>query len=169
MLDHKTPVPINNRYLTPETLGFDRLAAAVGAATVYPGANVLAIDAGTAITYEFVDAQNNYRGGNISPGMEMRFRALHHFTGKLPMIESKMPVSFLGNTTSEAIKAGVIEGMIFEIDGYINTLKKSHHDLKIIITGGDAIFFDKKLKNSIFVNLNLTLHGLNRILRHNVI
>ena len=167
-LDAETPVPIVNKYETPETLGKDRLAAAVGATELFPGENTMVIDAGTAITYEIVTANNEYLGGNISPGLETRFKALNHFTGKLPLVASSDEFKMIGTDTESAIRAGVQVGLLFEVQKYIEYFNTIYQNLKIIITGGDAKFFDKKLKNSIFVHFNLTLIGLNRILEYNV-
>ena len=168
MLDHKTPLPIRNRYRTKETLGYDRIAAAVGANAQFPGEDILVIDAGTAITIDFINADKEFIGGNISPGMHLRFRALHEFTGRLPRVEPGDQDTLLGTDTEQAIRAGVQNGIILELDGYINEQKKRYPLLKVLMTGGDALFFDKKLKNSIFVDLNLNLFGLHRILEHNV-
>lgn len=167
-LDSQTPVPIINKYETPETLGKDRLAAAVGASELFPGENILVIDAGTAITYEIVTANNEYLGGNISPGLNTRFKALNHFTGKLPVVTPADNFQTIGTNTESAIRAGVQLGLLFEVQSYIEYFNTIYQKLKIIITGGDAKFFDKKLKNSIFVHFNLTLIGLNRILEYNV-
>ncbi|MFP4059946.1 MAG: type III pantothenate kinase [Bacteroidota bacterium] len=166
-LDHQTPVPIENLYRGKSTLGYDRLAAAVGASNIFPLANVLVIDAGTAITYDFINDKNQYLGGNISPGIETRFKALHQFTGRLPLVKINDNYMEIGDKTEEAIRSGVQQGVIFEVEGYINHFKEKFSDLKIVVSGGDAIFFDKRLKNSIFVNQNLVLTGLNRILEYN--
>ncbi len=166
-LNHETPVPITNCYKTPETLGLDRLAAAIGAADMFPNQNLLIIDAGTAITFDLVSEKNEYLGGNISPGLETRFKALNQFTGKLPLIGVKDDFQAIGTDTESAIRAGVQLGVIFETEQYITYFNTLYKNLKVIITGGDAKFFDKKLKNSIFVHFNLTLLGLNRILEYN--
>jgi type III pantothenate kinase len=166
-LNENTPLPIENCYKTPETLGKDRIAAAVGGYDLYPDTNLLIIDAGTAITYDILNEKHQFLGGNISPGIEMRYKALHHFTGKLPIISHKKFDKLFGTTTEEAIWAGVQNGVVFEVDNAIDTFKKFYNNLKVIITGGDADFFDKKLKNSFFVNFNLTALGLNRILEYN--
>jgi type III pantothenate kinase len=166
-LEHTTPIPLENKYKSQETLGKDRIAAAVGAFDLYPGTNILIIDAGTAITYDIVTKQNQYLGGNISPGIKMRFRALHQFTGKLPLTGQKEYNKLYGTTTEEAILAGVQNGVIYEVDKTIENFKEFYNNLKVIITGGDAEFFDKKLKNSFFVHFNLVALGLNRILEHN--
>lgn len=166
-LDANTPLPIENCYKTPETLGKDRIAAAVGGFDLYPETNLLIIDAGTAITYDILNEKNQYLGGNISPGIKMRYKALNHFTGKLPLINHKTFNKLYGTTTEEAIWAGVQHGVVFEVDKVIDTFKEFYNNLKVIITGGDADFFDKKLKNSFFVNFNLTALGLNCILEYN--
>jgi len=166
-LGTKTPLPIENCYKTPETLGRDRIAAAVGGFDLYPDTNLLIIDAGTAITYDIVNDKHQYLGGNISPGIEMRFKALHHFTGKLPLISQQEFDKLFGTTTEDAMRAGVQHGVAFEVDKAIDTFKEYYKNLKVIITGGSAGFFDKKLKNSFFVNFNLTALGLNRILEYN--
>ena len=166
-LSHQTLIPIENLYETKETLGKDRLAAAIGANELFPDQNLLIIDAGTAITYDVVNSKNQYLGGNISPGLEMRFKALNYFTNKLPLIEQDDKFPLLGRNTSEAIRSGVQTGILYEVEQYIQTLNKFYKNLKVIITGGDAKFFDRKLKSSIFVHFNLTLIGLNRILEYN--
>lgn len=168
MLDNHTPLPMANRYRSGTTLGRDRIAAAVGANTKFPGQNLLIIDAGTAITIDFVSSGNEYMGGNISPGLSMRFRSLHEFTDNLPLVAPNGTEDLLGYDTESAIRAGVQHGIIFELDEYIKRQKNRYPDLRVIITGGDAMFFDKKLKNSIFVDLNLNLYGLHRILDYNV-
>lgn len=166
-LNHKTPVPIENLYGTPETLGLDRLAAAVGANFLFPSCNLLVIDAGTAITYDIVDLQNRFLGGNISPGIYTRFRSLHHFTHQLPLVEKANDWPMIGKNTKEAIRSGVLNGIIFEMDGMIDQMKKEFAEIKTIVTGGSSFFFDKKLKNTIFVRFEITLIGLNRILEYN--
>ncbi|MDR2936620.1 MAG: type III pantothenate kinase [Rikenellaceae bacterium] len=166
--DHTTPIPIKNLYETPETLGPDRLAAAVGAAAVDPGSNVLVVDFGTAITIDFITADGKFLGGNISPGAGARFKALHQFTGKLPLLELSEETQLLGKTSHHAIISGVINGIIYEIDGYIERLRKDFGNFKIIFTGGDGIFFAKRFKNPIFATYDLVVYGLNQILEHNV-
>ena len=167
-LTESTTLPIINSYRTPNTLGKDRIAAAVGANNIFPGRNVLIIDAGTALTIDLVTAGNQYLGGNISPGLKMRFKSLHHFTGSLPLYSEKNDFSLIGDNTEEAIISGVQQGMILEIDGFIERMKERYKELEVILTGGDSKFFDKKLKSSIFVNQNLVLTGLNEILNFNV-
>jgi len=164
LLDEQTPLPIENLYKTPKTLGKDRIAACVGANFFKPNANLLVIDAGTAITYDVVNARNQYIGGNISPGLEMRRRALHTFTQKLPLIEMKDAVPMLGATTEEAILAGIVNGLVYEMKGCISALSSVYPGLSVFLTGGDTFYFEKKLKSSIFASRNLLLIGLNRIL-----
>ncbi len=167
-LDHNTAIPLKNHYKTPETLGKDRIAAVVGANQLFPKQNILVIDAGTAITFDLVSENNEYLGGNISPGLETRFKSLHQFTGKLPLICPNKEFDEIGTDTESAIRAGVQLGIIFELDQYINHFNKLYQNLQFIITGGDAMFFDKKFKKTIFVDFNLNLSGLNRILEYNV-
>ena len=167
-LDYKTPVPIKNLYKTPETLGMDRLAAVVEAYEQQKGKNLLIIDAGTAVTYEFVDAAGNYRGGNISPGIYTRFKTLNACCDKLPLIERSGETPEFGYDTETAIRAGVIKGMEFEITGYIYQMQKKYPDLLVFLTGGDNFSFDSNLKSIIFADRFLVLKGLNRILNYNV-
>ncbi|MDR1160899.1 MAG: type III pantothenate kinase [Tannerellaceae bacterium] len=167
LLDEKVPLPLNVQYQTPETLGKDRLAAAVGAHYLEPGRDILVIDAGTAITYELIEATGVYLGGNISPGMATRFKALNYYTRKLPLVEETETVPFLGNCTQTAIQAGVVNGICYEMDGYINDLRLKYPELLVFLTGGHTNYFAKRLKNIIFANINLVLIGLNRILEYN--
>ena len=163
----QTPVPVANAYHTPETLGRDRLAAAVGATVLYPGENVLIVDFGTAVTIDLVTADNTFRGGCISPGVTMRFRALHDYTAKLPLCAATGGEGLSGLTTEEAIELGVMNGIAFEIEGYVTRMREKIDGLRVIFTGGDAKFFVKRIKNTIFANCNLVFCGLNRILEHN--
>jgi type III pantothenate kinase len=167
-LTYNTSIPIVNLYKTPETLGKDRLAAVIGAAFLKPETDILVIDAGTAITYDFIDSEKNYRGGNIAPGLNLRLRSLHEFTQKLPLVQAQTQSPFLGVDTNSAILSGAIYGIVFEIDGYINTLKIKYPKLSTFLTGGSTFYFDNKLKSAIFVEQNLVLIGLNRILQYNV-
>jgi pantothenate kinase, type III len=167
-LTHHTPLPIKNGYETPETLGKDRIAAAVGANWLLPNTNLLIIDAGTAITYDLVSSENTFLGGTISPGAKIRFRALHEFTGKLPLVEEKATDLLFGKNTIEAIMVGVMQGIEFEIEGYITLFMQKYPNLSVFLTGRGSIPFVATLKNPIFVELNLVLIGLNRILTYNV-
>lgn len=163
----ETPVPVGNAYRTPQTLGRDRLAAAVGAVTLYPGRNVLIVDFGTAVTVDLVTSDGVYRGGCISPGMQMRFKSLHDYTARLPMCGPTESVGLQGGTTEEAVQWGVMNSLSFEIEGYIGRMNEKIDDLCVIFTGGDAKFFAKRIKNTIFASCNLVLYGLNRILEYN--
>lgn len=164
--DHTVKVPIKNLYKTPETLGSDRLAAAVGAMTLYPEHNTLIVDFGTAITIDMVSDHGEFLGGNISAGASTRFRALHQYTTKLPMCALSEQTELLGGTSNEAIESGVILGIVYEIEGYIRDLSKKYSDLRIIFTGGDGNFFAKRFKNPIFATYDLVAYGLNRILEY---
>ena len=164
----ETPIPIENGYATPQTLGLDRLAAAVAANALYPNSNGLIVDFGTAITVDFVSAEGRFVGGNISPGAATRFRALHHFTKRLPLCElDEDSVRLLGNSTRTAIESGVVNGIVYEIEGYIRDLQQRYNNLRIIFTGGESDFFAKRLKNTIFATYDLVAYGLNRILEYN--
>ena len=162
-----TPVPITNRYRTPETLGSDRLAAVIGASSLKPGKDLLIIDAGTCITYEVIDARGNYWGGNIAPGMQMRLRALHEFTARLPLVEPDGEVPGMGYDTETAIRSGVLRGMKYEIEGYIKSMRSKFPNLLVFLTGGDNINFDTNIKNIIFSDKYIVPRGLNKILDYN--
>jgi type III pantothenate kinase len=167
-LDHGTPLPIKNEYETPETLGMDRIAAAVGAWSIQPGKDSLVIDMGTAITYDLISKNGVFEGGNIAPGLNLRLKALHEFTGRLPEVSAKPDFEEFGRNTEKAIRAGVMQGIVYEVNGYLDHYKKKFPDLFAFLTGGDLIYFAEKLKNGIFVSGNLVLIGLNKILNYNV-
>ncbi|KAA6351567.1 Type III pantothenate kinase [termite gut metagenome] len=167
-LSEKTKLPVINLYKTPDTLGYDRIAAVVAANAQFPNKDILVIDAGTAITYEFIDADNQYHGGNISPGVQMRFKALHQYTGKLPLVRSEGETLLLGNTTETAIRSGILKGIEYEITGYITTFKHKYSELLVFLTGGDCFSFDTSIKSIIFADRFLVLKGLNRILSYNI-
>jgi len=162
-----TPVPVTNLYKTPDTLGKDRLAGVIAARSLYPGENVLVVDAGTCITYDFINAAGEYPGGSISPGFSMRFKALHTFTGKLPLVSVTDYRDLTGTDTETSVLSGVINGLTAEADEIINKYKKCYNPLRVIICGGDAGFLAGRLKNSIFAVPELILVGLNEILDHN--
>lgn len=162
-------LPITFTYTTPQTLGADRLATAVAASTIFKGNNVLTIGAGTCIIYDFVNDIGVYEGGAISPGVNMRFKALNNYTAKLPLLQAsgiELP-QLTGNSTANSILSGVLNGVLNEVKGIINEYESRYANLKIIITGGDAPFFVSNLKNDIFARQNLVLEGLNIILQHN--
>ncbi len=164
--DSTVETPLKNAYRTPETLGPDRLAAAVGAYTLYPGEPLLVADFGTAITIDLVSAEGVFLGGNISPGAATRFRALHEFTGRLPLRELSEREQWLGTDTDGAVENGVIRGIVYEIEGYIRDSEQKYPGLRTIFTGGDGIFFAKRLKNPIFATYDLVAYGLNCILEY---
>lgn len=168
-LNYQTPVPLQNHYLTPQTLGMDRLAAVVGANYLFPDFDCLVIDAGTCITCDFVDKEKNFRGGSISPGLQMKFRAMHTFTQKLPLVEqTSLPVPLAGRTTAEAMQSGVLNGTVAELNGIISAYAEKSSQLVVVLCGGDAAFFETSLKAHIFAVPELVLIGLNRILNYNV-
>ncbi len=167
LLDQQLPQVFINKYTTPLTLGQDRIALASAASLSYPHQNVLVIDAGTCITYDFINANNEYMGGAISPGLQMRYQAMHTFTDRLPLLEPEEEVTLIGNSTKNSMHAGVILGITGEIDQMINAYRAQNKDLTVILTGGDAQILCKRLKNSIFANSNFLLEGLNYILEFN--
>lgn len=162
-LNNNIFLPLKVDYDTPNSLGVDRIAAAVGAYSQKPGKNLLIIDVGTAITIDYVSQEGVYKGGNISPGMDMRFKSLNDYTIKLPLIKKEGDIPKLGYDTETAIRAGVIGGIIRELDSYIDEYQKKE-EVFTFLTGGNSFYFDSKLKNSIFADGNLVLKGLNEIL-----
>jgi len=166
-LTHQTRLPIKNGYHTPETLGKDRIAAAVGANRLYPDRNILLIDAGTAITYDFITSGNEYTGGFITPGLTMRFNALHHFTNKLPLLAPDMPKFYEGNHTENSIRGGVQYGLKGEVEQMISYYHNRYGNSLILLTGGDAPYFEKLIEKDNFVVPEITLIGLNTILAFN--
>lgn len=161
------PLPVRLDYETPLTLGADRIAAVVAGNRLYPGKNTLVIEAGTCITYDLVDASGTYRGGSISPGLDMRFKALNTFTGKLPLIKAVRDTALTGKSTETSIQSGVINGMLAEIRGIIREYEVIYENLTVILSGGYLDHFDKILKNNIFAVPNIVLKGLNIILEFN--
>ncbi|MBR4966843.1 MAG: type III pantothenate kinase [Bacteroidaceae bacterium] len=158
-------LPLEINYRTPDTLGSDRVAAAVGAWNEAPGRNILVIDAGTAITVDFISKDGKYNGGNIAPGIKMRLRALHEFTNRLPIVDKEGEIPSIGYDTETAIRSGVINGICHEIDGYINEFKQKFCDVLVFLTGGDEKPLKNRIKNCIFADKYLVAKGLNRILR----
>ncbi|WP_304145210.1 MULTISPECIES: type III pantothenate kinase [Mesoflavibacter] len=167
-LSHQTKLPFKNLYETPNTLGIDRIALIAASVDRYSEKNVLVIDAGTCITYDFINKENEYLGGAISPGIRMRYKALYNQTAKLPLLDTEAPENLIGNSTITSINSGVVNGLVNEIDGVIAQYKEKYNDLTIILTGGDANFLSKQLKSSIFANSNFLLQGLNFILLNNL-
>ena len=175
LFDHNTPVPIINRYDTPQTLGLDRLAAAVGAKSLCPDENLLIIDAGSAITYDFVTEKGEYIGGNIAPGIKMRFTILQRMTKKLPLVDAEENelIPLFGKNTRDAIAAGVIRGIAYEVKGYMRTVREKMSHYQTYVTGGHAQYIlnnvrtSRNEKRELHYERNLVLIGLNRILVFN--
>jgi len=167
ILDHKTSLPIHISYRSPKTLGHDRIAAAAGARYIYPNRNVLIVDMGTAITIDIITSEGAYLGGNISPGLHTRFRSLNEYTAKLPLVSRDNNFPKFGTDTRTAIVAGVQQGIIFEINSYMDEFALLNTNCEFIITGGDANFFVSKLKRPIFAKPELVMTGLNYILEFN--
>jgi type III pantothenate kinase len=166
ILSYNSRLPFDIEYESADTLGTDRIAAVAGAYITFQGSDVLVIDAGTAITYDFlIDAR--YKGGNISPGIDMRFRALNQFTGRLPLVSRNETYSSPARKTTDAIIAGVITGIIYEINEYIRTFENEHNNLKIIITGGDSSFLKGKISSQAIYMPDILIDGLNFILEYN--
>jgi type III pantothenate kinase len=166
VLSYKSKLPFSIEYETPETLGSDRIAAVAGAHNYFTGKNILVIDAGTAIKFDFIGS-DVYKGGNISPGLTMRFKALNTFTDGLPLVSRSENYSFPGRNTVDAIIAGVITGVTYEINEYIRTFKKKNTDLRIILTGGDSEYLKDKINYKITYMPDIVTDGLNYILEYN--
>lgn len=165
---YQLKLPIRIRYDNPETLGSDRIANAVASYLSYPGTPVLSIQAGSCLVYDCIDENGTYLGGAISPGIEMRFKALQHFTKRLPLL-SKSEVSFLiGQSTQQSIESGVINGVKNEIEGFISSYQDQFKGLQVLLSGGDSYYLQKSIKNTIFVGSNFVLKGLHKILTINV-
>ncbi len=168
-LSPQTALPFTSLYKTPETLGADRKAAAAAATYFFPGRNCLVLDAGTCLTHDFIDSTGCYHGGGISPGLTMKFKALHTFTERLPLVQrAENDFQLTGQTTQESILSGVLAGTVAELNGLIAAYAEKAADLVVILCGGDAGFFENKLKGRIFVIPELVLIGLYRILVYNV-
>lgn len=167
VLSHNSKVPFKNSYATPNSLGMDRIALATAAFYHTPKGNTLVIDMGTCITYDIVNNWGEYLGGAISPGLLMRYKALHGQTKKLPLLDPETPLDFIGNSTANSMHNGVVQGICHELDGTIDQYKNRFEHLTVILTGGDSHFFAKRLKNSIFANSKFLLEGLNYLLEYN--
>jgi type III pantothenate kinase len=167
ILNSGLKLPFKVHYETPNTLGSDRLALMAAATTQYPWQNVLVIDAGSCITYDFVDSQKNYLGGAIAPGIQMRYKSLSEFTSSLPSLQKKIPKHPIGNTTNNSIHSGIVHGLLYEIEGTVREYQNNYSDLTVILTGGDADFLCKQLKISIFADADFLMEGLNFLLEFN--
>ncbi len=166
-LSDKLPLPILIKYKTPETLGRDRIAAVIGAHQKFGSVASLVVDMGTCITYDLIDAEGVYWGGNISPGLHMRYRAMDEFTHALPLVDPPESVDqLMGLSTNQALQYGGKTGILFELEGYIEALRKVYDGINIILTGGDAYYFVGSTKKGIFVVPDLVLFGLQKILRY---
>lgn len=167
VLTHNSKVPFKNSYATPQSLGVDRIALASAAFYQNRGGNTLVIDAGTCITYDMINDYGEYLGGAISPGVSMRYRAMHDQTARLPLLEATDITGLIGNSTETSMHSGVINGTAREVDGVIDQYRQRFKDLTVILTGGEAQFFAKKLKNTIFAHSKFLLEGLNYLLEYN--
>ncbi|WP_456867890.1 type III pantothenate kinase [Galbibacter sp. BG1] len=167
ILNKNSKLPFKNEYATPNTLGVDRIALVAAAFYAYPQKNCLVIDAGTCITYDFLDEKGVYKGGAISPGIRMRYKSMHAFTAKLPLIDSFELENFIGNSTETCMISGVINGTVNEIEATILQYQRKFKDLTVILTGGDSHFLSKRLKSSIFAHPNFLMEGVNYILELN--
>jgi len=166
ILSHTLPLPVKVMYETPSTLGVDRIAAVCGAEGLFPANDCLVIDAGTCITYDFIDSQRNYLGGAISPGITMRFEAMHTFTKRLPLVTPALE-QLIGKSTESSMRSGVMNGILNEVKGFVADYMGKYPDLRVVLCGGDTAFFENNLKQPIFAAPDLVLSGLNRILNHN--
>ena len=167
IFNETTKIPIDNKYKTINTLGNDRIAGIIGAIYLFPRKDVLVFDAGTCLTIDFANKNKQYLGGRISPGIAMRYHSLHNFTAKLPLLKYNKKHMYLGNDTNSSIISGVQHGILAEVNDIILDYQSCNNETVIIFTGGDSLFFEKELKNSIFAEPNLVLIGLNEILDYN--
>ena len=167
-LTSRTPVPLINRYKTPGSLGKDRLACAVAASCLFKGTPSLVINAGTCITYDLVNAKNEYLGGAISPGIRMRLKAMHTFTGKLPLVHLRDPGSVIGSDTRDSMLSGAVNGAVAEVRSMIQQYRKLEPNLQVILSGGDMEYLDKLLKIRTFAFPNIVMVGLKHILEYNL-
>lgn len=167
-LSTATALPFKNLYSTPHSLGKDRLAAVAGAQALFPGENCLVVDCGTCIKYDMLSSDNIYYGGNIAPGANMRIQAMHQFTARLPEVPMEMPIDFTGHSTETALQNGALRGASLEIEGFVRLFEQKYPPLRVVLTGGDATFFQGFLTvSNLSIIPDLTLHGLNNILIFN--
>lgn len=161
------PLPVSIGYETPETLGFDRLAGCIGARLFFPGKDLLVVDSGTAITYNYLSKAGVFLGGNIAPGQEIRFRSLHLCTDKLPYVEAASELKEYGKNTHDAIRIGVMKGILWEVNGCIAEFLHNNPEGQVVVTGGNSVYLEEKLPPSVFFEKHLGLYGLNEILEYN--
>ena len=166
-INEYTKLPFTIQYDSRASLGDDRIAAVAGAHKLQPNTNLLVITAGTCITYNTITAENVFLGGSISPGIHMRYKAMNAFTGKLPLVQNKNFDELVGRSTEQSLQSGVRKGIVAEMDGLISEYQLLYPKIKVFICGGDASFFESRLKNKIFAHLNLELIGMNEILKYN--
>jgi type III pantothenate kinase len=167
-ISHEDIFPFTNNYATPKTLGIDRMVLAAGATLQFQGKNRLIIDAGTCITYDFIDQNDVYHGGAISPVLRLRYESLHNYTEKLPLLTLENPKNVIGDSTAQSIHSGVVNGLIYEIEGFVDEYTVLYTNFIIILTGGDTDFLAKRLKNTIFANSNFLLESLNQIFQYKI-
>jgi type III pantothenate kinase len=167
-VSHNDAFPFVNEYETPQTLGIDRMVLAAGATLQFPGQNRLVIDAGTCITFDFINESDKYLGGAIAPGLQLRYKSLHDFTAKLPLLTLESPRAMVGKSTIESIHSGVVNGLVYEIDGFIDEYRAISSNFIIILTGGDTDFLAKRLKNTIFANSNFLLESLYQTFQYKI-
>ena len=167
LVSSKTNIPFKNTYKTPLTLGGDRIALVTAAAINYPTKNVLIIDVGSCVTLDFKNSKNEYLGGSISPGIDFRYRSLHDYTKKLPLLEAQKTLNNMGTSSKSSIHTGVNQGITYEIDGFIDAYKEKYKELTVILTGGGAQYLLDSLKNGIFARSNFLLEGLNYLVQNN--
>ncbi|TRX36325.1 type III pantothenate kinase [Flavobacterium restrictum] len=167
-ITRNNPFPFVNKYETPHTLGIDRMVLAAGATMLHPNRNRLIIDAGTCVTYDFIDTNNDYWGGAIAPGLRLRYESLHNYTEKLPLLSLQAPHGLTGSSTEASIHSGVVNGLVYEIDGFIDEYKAKYPNFIIILTGGDADFLANRLKNTIFANSNFLLESMNQTFQYKI-
>ena len=167
-ISHEDSFPFTNNYTTPKTLGMDRMVLAAGATLQFHKQNRLIIDVGTCVTYDFVNQKDVYQGGAISPGLRLRYEALHNYTKKLPLLQLERPNHFTGESTAESIHSGIVNGLVYEIDGFVDEYRAQYSNFIIILTGGDTDFLAKRLKNTIFANSNFLLESLNQIFQYKI-
>jgi len=166
ILSSQSPFPFVNKYATPQTVGLDRLVLAAGATLLFPNQNRLVIDAGTCITFDVINEKNEYLGGAISPGLQMRYKAMNDYTAKLPLLEASFPDHWIGNSTQSSLHVGVVLGVLAEIESYVERFLQCNKNFTIILTGGDTLFLAKRFKNTIFANSNFLLESLNAIFQY---
>lgn len=167
-LTFRTPLPVRIAYATPDTLGVDRIAAVCGALELFPGKDCLVIDAGTCITYEFLDGGATYHGGGISPGITMRFEAMHRYTSRLPLVHAAHQVSLVGSSTDTSMQSGVMNGVRAEVDGIIQKYRNKYPDIQCVLCGGDSLYFENQLAPGVVISPDLVLIGLNKILTYSL-